>query len=484
MLGNIAVVCSRCEQYELAIEYHERSFEIKKLQAPGSLSFATTSLNLADLWMTKDLSKAISYLKRAQLIAEAHRPVPYAFLSDVFTVTANILRHTEFYNEAIDMYLKAMILEEAVALDSEKLETLRTELYNAQLESQSSWSSHRNAAKRLTGVGPDNMSSRRYHTLVAIAEDDDPLGNVKTNDTTRNGPLDTENTSAQLSTQESTWVDSPSVGATDGFTSLSSQSFDCLAHRDGLLALPQDPANAVLPGNYPQDHIEDCINYAAASWAVMPSTSGARFDNSIEESVQDASSDAAVVGEPSCPSSTVSEDSAYQNQPQMVPLATPPAPRDLAEDGDLLDMLVYMADKGAYTEYPDFRQTLSMESMNPQISHSLSSRDCVSLPRPVSESDDNSILHVQSSQDNSYASLSPMPYPDGTPEDPLELTLAMAKSFPPHRRNSTGIPTKPNRSRRKLKQKTPASATLSSSSYGAPVQESRFPDESPRHIQQ
>jgi tetratricopeptide (TPR) repeat protein len=407
----MAVVYSRCEQYELAIEYHERSFEIKKLQAPGSLSFATTSLNLADLWMTKDLSKAISYLKRAQLIAEAHRPVPYAFLSDVFTVTANILRHTEFYNEAIDMYLKAMILEEAVDPDSEKLETLRTELYNAQLESQSSWSSHRNAAKRLTGVGPDNMSS-----------------------------------------------------------------------------LPQDPANAVLPGNYPQDHIEDCINYAAASWAVMPSTLGAQFHNSIEESVQDASSDAAAVGEPSCPSSTVSEDSA-QNQPQMVPLATPPAPRDLAEDGDLLDMLVDLADKGASTEYPDFRQTLSMESMNPQICHSLSSRGCVSLPRPVSESDDNlildnSILHVQSSQDNSYASLSPMPYPDGTPEDPLELTLAMAKSFPPHRRNSTHLPTKPNRSRRKLKQKTPAPATLSSSSYGAPVQESRFPDESPRHIEQ
>jgi hypothetical protein len=396
------------------------------------------------------------------------------------------------------MYMKAMLLEEAVALDSEKLETLRTKIRHTQLDSHSSW-----GQGLATEAWPNDKSTRRDDALNAIAEDVEPLRDAEANETVRLGNFRTEEASAQLSTQESTWVE-VSVGAVDGFVSLSSQSFDVRDPGDGLVTCPHEPTNAFEPGNYPQDHIEECLNYAAVSCAAMPYTSEARLEDSTfalasQDSMQDASSDAAVIEAPVCHSSSMPEDSVYQKQPERAPLAAPAAPIDLAEDGDLLDFLVYMADKGAgkslllpntrnntdlQAEYPEFRQTLSMDPLNPQVSHGVSSRHCVSLPRPEAVCDYPSIPQVQFSHDNSYTSLSRIPYSEGSPEDPLELALVMAKSFPPHGRNGTNLSTKPNRSRRKQKRNLPTSTILSTRANEVPVQESRFPDESPRHMLQ
>ena len=135
-LSNIAVVLSHLERYATAIKYHEKAFKIKQLQAPGSISMATTCVSLANLYITADPSKAVSYLKRAKLIAETSRPVSYGVMCDVFTVTGHILRHADFFDDAIDMYEKAISFERNIRAESPKISALQIEIENTRADAQ------------------------------------------------------------------------------------------------------------------------------------------------------------------------------------------------------------------------------------------------------------------------------------------------------------------------------------------------------------
>eukprot|EP00977_Amphora_coffeiformis_P000215 scaffold64_cov150-Amphora_coffeaeformis.AAC.9 len=127
-LSNMAIVLAHLDRHEKAIELHKRVYQIKKVLAPETVSMATTCVNLANLCMRTDPSRSVFYLKRAKIIAETTRPVPYEVLSDVFTVTGHILRHADFFNDAIDMYDQAILFEEYVMPKSPKISTLKQEI--------------------------------------------------------------------------------------------------------------------------------------------------------------------------------------------------------------------------------------------------------------------------------------------------------------------------------------------------------------------
>ena len=160
-LSNMAVVLAHLDRYEEAIELHERVFQIKKLLAPGTVSMATTCVNLANLCMRTDPSRSVFYLKRAKLIAEITRPVPYGVLSDVFTVTGHILRHADFFQDAVEMYDQAILFEKYAMPKSPKIATLLQEIEATRTDAEGLEESSKPLSEEIT------ETAKRLRHLVA-----------------------------------------------------------------------------------------------------------------------------------------------------------------------------------------------------------------------------------------------------------------------------------------------------------------------------